>query len=165
MKTWKKLFVIAGLIVAFIGGLILGSSQPSDKGYHSPDEIYPQGEGSGLNADLLDGYNSSDFLGGGGFQNPATENLDMNNYNITNVAYLNEKNASRFAEKAAFKLYGIDCDPESPEYPGATYTCINECKSRNKICAFTMKKGYLIFKCSATCDDIGAYAAKCVCWP
>ncbi|MEM2918103.1 MAG: hypothetical protein QXY62_01190 [Candidatus Altiarchaeota archaeon] len=61
MISKKQIFIIGLIIMAFVVGLMIGSSQPSGKGYHSPSEIYPQGSGSGLDADMVDGKHVGAF--------------------------------------------------------------------------------------------------------
>jgi hypothetical protein len=57
----RKYLAFLSMLVGVIAVIGFAIAQAPAQ-YHPPSEIYPQGEGSGLDADLLDGHNSSYYL-------------------------------------------------------------------------------------------------------
>jgi hypothetical protein len=53
--------VVLGIAVFAVAAILIGQAAPN--GCISPEQIFPQGDGSGLDADMVDGLNAADIVG------------------------------------------------------------------------------------------------------
>ena len=102
MKRYRVFF---GFVLFSFAALLIGQAAPN--GCVSPEQIYPQGDGSGLDADMVDGLHASELVGG------SVHVIDMELF-----SWYGENGGSIFTVPAGKTLvitdvgaYRCDCEP------------------------------------------------------